>query len=301
MIKRDDLTGLALGGNKCRKLEFVLADAKQKGVDTIITSGSSQSNFAVQMAAAARKLGMEPYLVLVRSAYVEKQGNLLLHDILGSRVSIIDASAASDMFGDVIAAKMNALADELRKQGHRPLVVPPGATMPLGATGWVNAADEIWNQLQAQNIEAQYLVVATGGGSTQGGLITGIKCLGLPLSVIGFSFLHRKAKAISEVVTIANETSKFLGLDLDIAMDEVTIYDDYIGEGYGIITDACIEAIRLVAQTEGILLDPVCTGKAMSGLVDLVRRGYFKSTDTIVFIHTGGIPTLFAYAEEIVR
>jgi len=301
LIKRDDLSGLALGGNKCRKLEFVMADARQKGVDAVITSGSSQSNFALQMAAAARKLGMDAYLVLVKGVHAEKQGNLLLHAILDSHVNIIEVSDPSEMHGDAITARMNAVADELSQRGRRPLVIPPGAHTNLGVTGWVNAVDEIWQQLQAQKIDAQYLVSAHGGSGTIAGLVLGVKCLGLPLKAVGFSVFHKNPESIDEVVSTANSAAEFLNLGLTITPDDVIIYDGYIGEGYGMVTDSGVEAIRLLARTEGIFTDPVYTGKAMAGLIDLVKKGYFKSTDTVVFIHTGGVPALFAYSEEVAR
>jgi len=300
IIKRDDLTGLALGGNKCRKLEFVMADAQQKGVDTVITTGSSQSNFALQTAAAARKLGMETYLVLVKGVHVEKQGNLLLHDILDSAVNILDVADPSEMFTTMLK-KMNELADELRSKGRNPLVIPAGAEVPLGVVGWVNAAEEIGQQLGEQKIDVQYVVLPHGGGGTQAGLVLGFKQLKLPLNVVGISIMPKKGKAIDKVVTLVNETAKLLALDVAITPDEVTFYDDYIGQGYGIITDDCIEAIRLVAQTEGIFLDPVYTGKAMAGLIDLIHKGQFTSKDTVIFVHTGGLPAVFAYHQELAR
>jgi len=300
IIKRDDLTGLALGGNKCRKLEYVLADAQQRGIDTLITSGSSQSNFALQTAAAARKLGMETYLVLVKGVHVEKQGNLLLHDILNSTVSIHDVADPSEMFTTMLK-KMNELADELRSQGRNPLVIPAGADIPLGTVGWVNAAEEIGQQLKEQKIDVQYVVLAHAGGGTQAGLVLGFKQLKLPLDVVGISVMYNKGKAIDEIVTLVNETAKLLALDVAITPDEVTLYDDYLGQGYGIITDGCIKAIRLVAQTEGIFLDPVYTGKAIAGLIDLISKGQFTPKDTVVFVHTGGLPAVFAYHQELAR
>ncbi|MBA7602526.1 L-cysteate sulfo-lyase [subsurface metagenome] len=299
IIKRDDLSGLALGGNKCRKLEYVLADAQQRGIDTLITTGSSQSNHALQTAAAGRKLGMETYLVLVKGVHVETQGNLLLHNILNSAVNIFDVADPGEMFTTMLK-KMNELADELRSKGRNPLVIPAGAEVPLGTAGWVNAAEEIGQQLKEQKIDAQYVVLALGGGSTQAGLVLGFKQLKLPLDVVGISVLYKKkSKAIDEVVTLVNEAAKLLALDVAVTPDEVTVYDDYIGQGYGIITDDCIEAIRLVAQAEGIFLDPVYTGKAMAGLIDLIRKGQFTPKDTVVFVHTGGMPAVFAYHQEL--
>lgn len=297
-FKRDDLTGLALGGNKCRKLEYVLADAQQKGFDTLITSGSSQSNFALQMAAAARKLGMEPYLVLVKGVHVETQGNLLLHNILSSSVTIMEVSHPSEMF-TTMPRKMNQLAEELRDKGRNPLVIPAGAFMPLGTAGWVNAAEEINDQLQDQGIDVQYVVVANGSGGTQAGLVLGFKQLKVPLKVIGISVLNGKEEATDVVVNQINETANLLHIDVSVIPDEVTVYDDYIGEGYGIPTKECIEAIRVVAQNEAIFLDPVYTGKAMSGLIDLIKKSQITEEDTVLFIHTGGVAADFAYCEEL--
>ena len=296
--KRDDLSGLALGGNKCRKLEYLLADAKQRGVDTLITTGSSQSNFAMQMAAAARKLGMEPYLILFKGAHPEMQGNMLLQNILGSKASIVDIADSSEMF-TVLPKKMNELADELRSQGHNSLVIPAGASVPLGTAGWVNAAWEINQQLREQGIDVQHVVLANGSGGTQAGLVLGFKYLKLPLNVIGISVLNKKTEAINLVVTQVNETAKLLGLDVAITPDEVTVYDDYIGQGYGIPTKEGIEAIKLVAQTEAIFLDPIYTGKGMAGLVHLINKGYFTKKDIVLFIHTGGVVADFAYSAEL--
>lgn len=297
-VKRDDLSGLALGGNKCRKLEYVLADALKNGVDTLITSGSSQSNHALQTAAAARKLGMEAYLVLVKGMHVETQGNLLLQNILNSTVNIVEVADPSEMF-TTMPRKMNELADELRSKGRTPLVIPAGAEFPLGTVGWVDAAEEIGRQLKDQEIDAQYVVLAHSGGGTQAGLVLGFKQLKLPLNVVGISTMYQKSAAVNEVVTLANDTARLLGFDVTITPDEVTLYDDYIGEGYGIPTEGCIEAIRLVAQTEAIFLDPVYSAKAMAGFVDLIRKGEFTSRDTVLFIHTGGVPALFAYHQEL--
>ena len=297
-VKRDDLSGLALGGNKCRKLEYVLADALKNGVDTLITSGSSQSNHALQTAAAARKLGMEAYLVLVKGMHVETQGNLLLQNILNSTVNIVEVADPSEMF-TTMPRKMNELADELRSKGRTPLVIPAGAEFPLGTVGWVDAAEEIGRQLKDQEINAQYVVLAHSGGGTQAGLVLGFKQLKLPLNVVGISTMYQKSAAVNEVVTLANDTARLLGFDVTITPDEVTLYDDYIGEGYGIPTEGCIEAIRLVAQTEAIFLDPVYSAKAMAGFVDLIRKGEFTSRDTVLFIHTGGVPALFAYHQEL--
>ncbi len=301
-VKRDDLTGLALGGNKCHKLEYVLGDAKQRGIDSIITTGSSQSNFAVQMVAAARKIGMDPYLVLIKGVHAEMQGNLLLANMLNAKISILDVTVTdpAEMF-TIGHERMNELANELRSQGHKPLVIPAGASNCLGTAGWVDGAEEISKQLEKQEISVHYVVVANSTGGTQAGLVLGFKYLRFPMTVIGISVLNKKAEAQNTVVTQAEETAKLLGLDVAITPADVTIYDDYIGQGYGIPTKECINAIRLVAQTEAIFLDPVYTGKAMAGLIDLVNRGYYTKNDTVLFIHTGGVAADFAYNAELTK
>ncbi len=291
-IKRDDLTGLVLGGNKARKLEFVMADAKQKGADVIITTGGTQSNHASQTAAAARKLGMEPILILWRGVHAETQGNLLLNSLLDAEVQIIDDRS-------LVPKTMDDLAADLRSKGRNPYVIPTGASNPLGAVGYVNAASEICEQLKEQGLTAQYLFDAVGSFGTIAGLIVGARYFQAPFQVIGVSVARKKEELADRTANLANETAQLLEMNLTFTPDEITIYDEYVGKGYGIPTPQGIEAIRLVAQTEGIILDPVYTGKAMSGLIDLVRQGRFTPKDTIIFVHTGGAPSIFAYAKEL--
>jgi D-cysteine desulfhydrase family pyridoxal phosphate-dependent enzyme len=287
-----------LGGNKCRKLEYILGDARRKGVDTLVTSGSAQSNFALQLAAAARRLGMEPYLILVRGVHNETQGNLLLHRILRTNVTILDAADPAEMF-TTMPQRMEELTAELRRRGRNPLVVGAGGATPPGTAGWVGAAEEISRQLSQRRLEVRGVVLANGSGSTQAGLALGFKHLGLPVNVTGISVLHPKSRAVEAVVTQANETAELLGLKVSLTPPEVTLFDDYIGQGYGVPTDECLAAIKLVAQTEGIFLDPIYTGKAMAGLIDLTGRGYFTRQDTVLFIHSGGVAADFAYHEEL--
>ncbi len=305
-IKREDLSGLALGGNKCRRLEFILAEAKRQGATAVISTAGSQSNYCVQVAAAARRLDMKASFVLVSSAHNEPQGNLLLQDILGSDVEILELTDIEEVLvkGGAVSQKMDRIAKDLRAKGYRPFIIRhdiPDPSAILSPVGWVNAADELLTQLRDQNIEAQYVVVANAGGVTQAGLVLGGKYLGASYEVIGISNLRNKDAAAAAVTGHINALSDLLRLGVKVASDELEINDSYIGEGYGMPTRECIDAIRLVAQTEGIVLDPVYTGKAMAGLIDLIKEGRFKSTDTIVFIHTGGIPALFAYHKEIVR
>jgi D-cysteine desulfhydrase family pyridoxal phosphate-dependent enzyme len=296
LIKRDDLTGLAMGGNKARKLEFILADAKAKGVDILITTGAAQSNFAMQMAAAGRKLGMRTILVLFKGQHPEAQGNLLLDQLLDAEVRIMDV-ALTEL--NKIYEAMEELANELRAKGHNPYVVPAGGDMALGTVGYVLAAREISGQLADLGLTANYLVVATGGGGTQAGLALGAKYYKLPFNVMGCSVALAKEVCQYLCAELCNNTAKMLGLGITMSPEEFDVSDDYIGDGYGIPSKACTDAIKLVARTEGIFLDPVYTGKAMAELMDLIHKGRFASSDTVIFIHTGGVPALFAYSKEL--
>lgn len=295
LIKRDDMTGLAMGGNKTRLLEFEMADAQAKGVDVIICGASSQSNRAVQSAAAARKLGMDAILVLFKGEHPEVQGNLLLAKLLNAEVRIVDDTQAEMLRRH---EGMDDLVNELRKNGRNPLVL--GTGYPWGVIGYVNAVLEISQQLNERGITAEYLFVTSGSGGTHGGLALGAKYYKLPFKVIGSSIRCSKEECQLMIAKQANEAAnKLLETDISLSPKEIVVYDEYIGEGYGVPTREGIEAIKLVAQTEGIFLDPVYTGKTMSALIDLIHKGRFTSKDTIIFIHTGGTPALFAYAREL--
>jgi len=295
-IKRDDLTGLALGGNKTRKLEFVMAEAKRKSADVIITTGGSQSNHACLTAAAGCKLGMEVILVLFSGAHTENQGNLLLDTTFGAEVELVKGGVADQ---SVVQDKIEKLVAALRSKGRKPYVVPVGAFTPLGTVGYVKAASEICEQLKEKRLTAQHVFVTVGTGGTMAGLLLGAKYFEAPFHVVGVNIGFKKERITHSTADMANETAKLLDMDVTLMPEDVTIYDEYMGNGYGVPTTQCIEAIRLVAQTEGIILDPVYTGKAMSGLIDLIHQGRFNSGDTIIFMHTGGVPGVFAYNNEL--
>ena len=303
-IKREDLSGLAMGGNKCRKLEFIMGFAKEQGCDALVSTAGSQSNFCLQIAAAACKLGMKASFVLLKGVHIETQGNLLLQNILDSEVEILEFSDMTQLGGPFVTEKLEATAERLRSKGYKPFIVKhnlPEIAAVVGPVGWVNAADELIQQLEDSNIKADYVILANGGGGTQAGLTLGSKYLKADYKVVGVSVFNRKEQAESATTAQANATAEYLGLNTLIDRDDVEVYGEYVGEGYGIPTKECMDAIRLVAQTEGIYLDPVYTGKAMAGLIDLIKKGRFKPTDSIIFIHTGGIPALFAYHKEIAR
>ena len=302
-IKREDLCGIALGGNKCRHLEFILGHARHNGADAIVSVSGSQSNYCTLMAAGARKLGMKPSFILMKDIHPETQGNLLLHHLMESDVEIVDVPHEA-VFGREISDKLDRIAGELKERGYHPFVIRhtvPDISTLLSSVGWVHAACEIFQQLKEQHIDAQHLVLATATGGTQSGLVLGLNYLGATCSVLGISAWKAKDEIESMIVKRVHSVSEFLNLDSDVTFGEVDVDDEHIGTAYGIPTKDCIEAIKLVAKTEGIVLDPVYTGKAMAGLIDAVKKGRFTSDDTVVFIHTGGIPILFAYDKEITR
>jgi 1-aminocyclopropane-1-carboxylate deaminase/D-cysteine desulfhydrase-like pyridoxal-dependent ACC family enzyme len=290
-VKRDDLTGLAFGGNKTRKFEFVFGDALQKGADVIVAGFGSQSNFARQAAAACARLGLRCYLVNRYDDRARKagiQGNYLLDLILGAHVWLVPP--------EQLAEARRRLADELRALGHRPYILNDTEAV-LGAVAYAGCVAELVEQLAEP---PDYLVLASGAG-TQAGVLLGVKALGLPTRVLGFRPSPVPDATVREqIVAIVSEAASLMGLDLRVGPDEVENSGDYVGKAYGVVTPACLEAIKLLARTEGILLDPVYSGKAFSGLIDYVRRGIIPAGSRVVFIHTGGQPAIFAYAQEFI-
>jgi 1-aminocyclopropane-1-carboxylate deaminase/D-cysteine desulfhydrase-like pyridoxal-dependent ACC family enzyme len=300
LVKRDDLIGLFLvGGNKIRELEFVIPDVKRKGADVIVMSGTSQSNYGVQLAAVAGKLGMEVILLLDKGADPEPQGPRLLSSLYGAHVEIFDVGPGLEPMVEqqLKNKKVEELVAELRGKDRNPFVLD--LEMPLAKVGYVDEIREICDQLQEQGTTVHYLVVANGAGCTMGGLLVGGKYFEAPFDVIGVSILDKPEQAQRRTADMANGIARLLETDLTFDPKELTIFYDYIGEGYGIPTKEGIEAIKLVARTEGILLDPVYTGKAMAGLIDLIRKGKFTSKDTVIFLHTGGVARLFVHNKEL--
>ena len=303
LTKREDLSGLGAGGNKVRHLEFVLADVKRSGADTVISTLSTQSNYCLQLAAAAHKLNMNAGFVLYEGQHPEMQGNLLLQKILNSRVKILKGDRLTGEYAANVDKEMDKMAQGYIKTGHKPVIIRYSRDPyydNLAVIGWVDGAEELLHQLQVDRINAQYLVVAVGRGITSAGLILGLKLLNSPLKFVGISVGMSKEEIIGQVIQKANDAANFMNWDVNITPEDVTIYDEYMGEKYGVSTKECLEAIKLVAQTEGLFLDPVYTGKGMAGLIDLIKRERFTSEDTVVFLHTGGFPALFAYDKEII-
>jgi len=285
-VKRDDRTGLAFGGNKVRKLEFLMGEALEMGVDIVVTTGGVQSNHARQTSAAARKLGLDVALVLRGREPEVYKGNLLLDSILGAEVRFFDV--------EDIDRAAREVGSELEASGRRPYVIPLGGSNPTGCLGYVVAALEIVSQMEERGINFDHVLVANGSAGTHAGLALGFKALESGVKVIGISVSKKEDPLKEQVIDLGNRTAEKLGIGTRLSPEDVVIYDDYIGEGYAIPTEECVEAIKLVARTEGLLLDPVYTGKAMAGLVDLVRKGAFGRNENLLFVHTGGTPGLFA-------
>lgn len=301
--KREDLSGIGAGGNKERHLEFVLANVKQRGADTIISTLSTQSNYCLQLAACAHKLNMNTGFVFYEGQHPEIQGNLLLQKILNSRVRILKGDRLTGEYASNVDKEMDKMAQEYIKMGRKPVIIKYGSDPyydNLAVIGWVDGVEELLHQLQVEKISAQYLVVSVGTANTSAGLILGLKLLRSPLRFIGISVGRSKEEIIGRIVQKAKAAANFMSWDINITQEDMTIYDEYTGEKYGVATKECLEAIKLVAQTEGFFLDPVYTGKGMAGFIDLVRKGRFTSEDSVVFLHTGGFPAIFAYDKEII-
>ncbi|MFP6805508.1 MAG: D-cysteine desulfhydrase [Pseudomonadales bacterium] len=292
-VKRDDCTGLAGGGNKTRKLEFLMADAEQQGADSIITQGAVQSNHARQTAAIAAKLGYECYLLLENRTGSDDpdflaNGNVLLDDIYNARLS--DFPAGTDMNQEMLS-----LAKELRAAGKKPYIVPGGGSNRIGALGYVNAAYELVGQCNDQGLKVDHIVHATGSTGTQAGLVTGLTAIHSGIDLMGISVRAPKEAQEENVYRLACETAELIGSSAALNRSDVVANSDYVGEGYGMPTDGMIEAVEMTARHESILLDPVYSGKAMAGLIDLVRQGFYRRDENIVFIHTGGAQALSGY------
>ncbi|MGB9722827.1 MAG: 1-aminocyclopropane-1-carboxylate deaminase/D-cysteine desulfhydrase [Chloroflexia bacterium] len=291
--KRDDLTRLALGGNKLRKLEFLLREALDQGADTVITIGAAQSNHARLTAAAAAVLGLRTILVLDGPIVGRGQGNLLLDDLLGAEVRLYAWERREEG-----AALLEQVAEEVRQAGRRPYVIPLGGSNALGTLGYALAARELARQAEIKGLSPRAVVCATSSCGTQAGLVLGRALYRLPWEVVGISVGEPATDLARTVARLASEAAERLGIP-PIPEDEVIVLDGYAGPGYGRMDPATAETIRRVASLEGILLDPVYTGKAMAGLLDLARRGRWEKGETVVFLHTGGIPALFAYWEAL--
>lgn len=285
-VKRDDQTGLATGGNKARKLEFLVAEALAQGADTLVTCGAAQSNHARQTAAAAARFGLACTLVLRGEPPPQAQGNLLLDQILGAE--IVWAGA------DDLSARLEETADALRSRGRRPYIVPYGGSNPVGVCGYIAAMEELLAQAAPIGAFFDHIVLASSSGGTQAGLMVAARALGYRGRILGISVDMPAGPLRRRMAELAAATADHLGLPLSFASEDFAVEDGYLGGGYGVIGDREREAIRLLARTEGLLLDPVYTGRAFGGLIDLIRRGAFSPQERVLFWHTGGVAGLFA-------
>jgi L-cysteate sulfo-lyase len=292
-IKRDDCTGLATGGNKTRKLEYLMAEALQQGADTVITQGATQSNHARQTVAIAAKLGMRSHIILEdRTGYTfddyKNSGNVLLDRLCGATVSEVPLD--TDM-----NKAMADLAHKLRAQGRKPYVIPGGGSNPVGALGYVTCALELMDQANNMGLAVDHLVHATGSAGTQAGLVVGMYGARSQIDVLGIGVRAPKAAQEERVFALACETAELLNVAGSVQREDVIANCDYVGAGYGLPTPGMIEAVTMLARLEGILLDPVYSGKGMAGLIDLCRKRHFKKGENVVFLHTGGSAALFGY------
>ena len=299
-VKRDDLTGLAFGGNKARKLEFVVAAALAQGSDVLITTGGLQSNHVRQTAAAAAKYGLSCHAVVNNP--LEKppvgyftSGNLLVDDLLGATVHVVANSEHA------MADKVDALTASLRNRGRKPFVVPLGASDEIGSLGYVACARELLQQCDAQGLKPSTLVLCTGSGGTQAGLLAGLWLAGVDMRVVGIASSKGIETKREKICGISSRLLAQLGQkDLTQLKLNIEIHDNYVGEGYAVQTADGSAAIRLAARTEALILDPVYTGKAMAGMIDMLLRDEFDEDGDVIFLHTGGATALFAYANQMI-
>jgi D-cysteine desulfhydrase len=293
-VKRDDLLGLTAGGNKTRKLEFLLADALEQGADTLVTTGAVQSNHCRLTLAAAVKEGLKCRLVLeerVPDSYdPNASGNNFLFKLLG----VEDITVVP--LGTDLAAAMHEVAADLEKQGRKGYIIPGGGSNPLGALGYVACAEELLTQTFEMGLKLDAIVASSGSGGTHAGMVVGMHGNNSHIPITGISVRRPKDVQEGNIHKLASATAELLGLP-DVPKEQVTVFDDYVGEGYSLPTESMIEAVKMLAKLEGILLDPVYTGKTMAGMIDLVRKGHFGENQNVLFLHTGGSPALYAYQD----
>ena len=297
-IKRDDLLGLAGGGNKTRKLEFLVADALAQGADTLITCGAVQSNHCRLTLAAAVKEGLKCRLVLeervAHSYNPDATGNNFLFRLLGvEAVTVVPT-------GVDLAAEMQKVADQVAALGRKAYIIPGGGSNPLGALGYVSCAEEILAQTHELGIPLDHLVCASGSTGTHAGLICGLVGNNAHIPLTGINVRRTREEQEPNVHKLAQETAALLGIPGGIPREAITALGDWVGPGYSLPTPEMVEAVQMLARVEGILLDPVYTGKTMAGLIGLIRRGAFKTGERVLFVHTGGSPALYAYQSVLV-
>ena len=295
LFKRDDLTGLSLGGNKIRNMEFIFGELLQKGCDSVITTAGVQSNMCRATAASASRLGLKCVLMLRGSGNEERQGNLLLDTLLGADVRFIPTE---DPYDPRVEVWLEEAKQELERQGHCPYLLHlTGATATVATCAYVDAAEELVGQFANMKLDPDYLYLTVGSGVTMAGLVLGFKHLGMRLQVVGVSSSAKTDFLVPRIVRHANQAAGFLGLSTRVNAGDFVVHDQYIGPGYARAYPSVVDAILLVAREEGLLLDPVYTGKCMHGLLDQISQGVVEKDHTVVFLHSGGAPNLFVQHE----
>lgn len=291
-IKRDDLLGLAAGGNKTRKLEFLIADAIEQGADILITAGGLQSNHCRLTLAAAVKENLKCILVLEEGAVKSEtpifNGNYFLYHLLGAEKVIVVPN------GSDLSAELQKVAKDVAKQGAKPYVIPVGGSNVIGVKGYAACAQEILAQTFDEGLDIQSVVCVSGSGGMHAGLVTGFAGSQSNMDVVGINISRGKKEQEEKVFKLVTETATHIGIPATISRETIKCFDEYVGPGYALPTDEMIEAVKFLARIEGILLDPVYTGKAFAGLIDLIQKGVWNKEDNILFVHSGGTPALFA-------
>ncbi len=293
-IKRDDQTGLAMGGNKTRKLEYFFGDALSKGCDVVITGGAQQSNHCRQTAAAAAHCGLECHLVLGGEKPCELNGNLLLDALFGATIHYCGNLRKGE--------KIPEIFNQLIQEGKEPYVIPYGGSNGIGAMGFVDAFEELQLQMKAQKLQFKEVVFASSSGGTQAGMMVGKELFKTECNILGIGIDKDEIEGTSledYIIKMANETASRINLDKEFSKSEVYLNNNYLGEGYGVVGDVEKEAIILMARLEGILIDPVYTAKAIAGMIDLIRKNHFSKNDKVLFWHTGGTSALFYYNNQL--
>lgn len=294
-IKRDDCTGLATGGNKTRKLEFLMADALEAGADMVVTQGAVQSNHVRQTAAAACKLGLGCYALLERRVPnkgqdYEQTGNVLFDHMFNTEIEFFPP-------GLDMNAEAQAVTERLKKEGRNPYFIPGGGSNPIGALGYVSTAQELLQQCKAISLAPKLVVLSTGSAGTHAGMVAGFHALGCDIPILGISVRQPEAVQIENVYNLAVKTAALI-TDKKLPREKIIVDDGYVGEGYGIPTETMRTATNMLARNEGILLDPVYSGKGMAGLIGQIKSGQIKEEGDVVFLHTGGAVSLFAYEDQ---
>ncbi len=284
-IKRDDQTGMEFSGNKIRKLEYCLAEALDKNCDYLITCGSIQSNHCRATAAAAAKLGLGAYLVLKGDENTPVEGNLFFDKMLGAEIKFVTGEEYKNKRTEI----MESIKDELEKKGYKPYIIPEGASNGVGSLGYIKAMEEILKQEEEMRIKFDAIVVTVGSGGTYSGLYYGNRINNNSAVVYGFNITETKEHFQRVVIKLLEEISQYTGRKIDVVMDDIDIIDGYVGRGYALSRPEEIEFLSYLAKLEGLILDPVYTGKAMYGLVEEIKKGTFDKHENILFVHTGGI------------